>query len=349
MVHVFIVVPIKNIEYLSYMKYCVALLFLLHCCIVGAQKMFDYEREINNKERYSFQELEFSNVQEDIKLSGTLITPKAPFNKVVIIIPGSGKDTRYAHFVLAEAFLNDNIAVYRFDERGVGRSTGSFNPSASSLTADVSYAVETLRNVEVLKSCTLGLVGHSLGGMAAIAAHDRGTSVDFLIQLAAPVEKHGAFFKYQTKNNLMDFYRIKGKSQEEVVQLLDLLYPIIINNNDYGIIRNKGKMAARENGFKSEFYKFLSPTHIDHVKQNYEHAYESTRIPILYLIGSNDLYVDPVTETSLLKSFDNPLISVTVFDGLNHYLTLQNAPSGTSLYQVDSQVLETILKWTKHL
>lgn len=308
--------------------------------------MFDYEQEISQKENYNFQEIDFQNVTDNIKLSGTLITPKSNFDKIVIIVPGSGKDTRYAHFVLAEEFLKNGIAVYRFDERGVGKSEGKFNTSATSLTDDLTFAILELKRLNFTKFYKIGVLGHSLGGIASIGAYQKNQNIDFLIQMGAPVEKYGAFFKYQTLNNISDFYQVKGKTQEEVVELLNLIYPIIINNKDFKTIREKAKKVAKENGFKKGFYKFISPAHIDHVKQNHEETYKSINIPVLYIVGGNDKFVNPISETELLKTFNNPKIQMKIMDGLNHWLTKKNAKKGTSLYQMDRNALTEIINWT---
>ena len=75
---------------------------MIFTCTLSAQHIFEYEREIKIKENYNYQEIEFHNTLDKIKLSGTLISPKTEFNKIVLIIPDTGKDPRYAHFVLAE-------------------------------------------------------------------------------------------------------------------------------------------------------------------------------------------------------------------------------------------------------
>ena len=310
-----------------------------------SQNMFDYEQEINSKENYNFQEVDFQNTDENIKLSGTLIAPKTNYDKIVIIVPGSGRDTRYAHFVLAEELLKNGIAVYRFDERGIGKSEGEFDTSATSLTDDLTFAILELRRLDFTKFHQIGVLGHSLGGIASIGAYEKNPNIDFLIQMDTPVEKYGAFFKYQTINNISEFYQIKGKTQEQVVELLNLIYPIIISNDDFNTIRVKAKKVAMENGFKKNFYKFISPAHIDHVKQNHEETYKNINIPVLYIIGGNDKFVNPISETEILESFKNTNIQIKIMGGLNHWLTEKNAKAGTSLYQMDRSALTEIINW----
>lgn len=164
--------------------------------------------------------------------------------------------------------------------------------------------------------------------------------------MAAPVEKNGAFFKYQALNNTSDFYQIKGKTQPEIVELLNLIYPIIINSDEIKSIRERAKKIAKANGFKRDFYKFITPAHIDHVKQNHEETYRNTKVPILYIVGENDKFINPISETQLLESFNNTNIDIKIMEELNHWLTEKNAKAGTSLYMMDENALNEIINWT---
>lgn len=322
------------------MKLFVMIFFLLSFFTVSSQNIFDYEKKINPNCNYIHTEINFKNLEDKINLSGTLIEPKAEYKKIIIIVPGTGKDTRHAHFVMSEKFLQNNIAVYRFDERGIGKSEGAFSTFASTLTDDLYYCITYLK--DKFKSKKIGILGHSLGGIASIGAYEKNKNIDFLVQMATPVEKEGAFFKYQAKQNISSFYRIKGKSQDKVIDLLNLFYPIIIENDDFKTIRKKAKKVAKENGFNKGFYQFISPAHIDHVKQNHEQTYKNIKIPLLYIIGSNDKFVNPKTETALIKSFKNSNIQIKLIDGLNHYLTTGEYKS---LYQIDDTAFNEILKF----
>jgi cephalosporin-C deacetylase-like acetyl esterase len=94
---------------------------------VKAQENYTNEKQISSAQNYIFTHFETVNKTDNVTLKGTLIEPKKTYSKVVIIVPGSGKDTRNSHYKLTEKLLENNIAVYRFDERGCGNSTGNFN------------------------------------------------------------------------------------------------------------------------------------------------------------------------------------------------------------------------------
>ena len=316
--------------------------------LLSAQTKFSHEKEIEHKENYNFTNVDFYNSFDGLTLSGTLITPKKPYSKIVIIIAGSGKDTRYAHHKLAEEFLKSNIAVYRFDERGVGKSEGSFTPTITGLTNDLIFSIKHFKASEKYKNIKIGVLGHSLGGMASIVAYDNSISseIDFLIQIASPVKNFSNASKHQI-NNLSN-YQVLNKTKKETLQLLDTLLYITkkhknLNSTDL-VLREKGIDAIENKGFQLKDIKFWSYTHINLFKQDYEAMYKMLQIPTMYLIGKKDKYVSPISEVNLLKQYNNPLITVKVMANLNHYLT-SGALNPNVLYDIDKRATDEIMNW----
>lgn len=177
-------------------------LFIFFCYVqsLTAQEIFDYEHRIPNEENYTATEIGFSvpHKKTDINLSGTLLQPKEAFDKIIIIVPGSSPDTRHSHYLLTEAFLKNNIAVYRYDERGLGKSGGNYNKANYSITdmgSELAACFTVLKAQYAGKS--IGFLGHSQGGMVTMEAFTNSATPDFLVQWAAPAQKHGAFLKYQ--------------------------------------------------------------------------------------------------------------------------------------------------------
>jgi len=116
-------------------------------------------------------------------------TPKRPFNYVeeqvviknnnanvlliaaVVLCHGSGgldRDvTVFDHklfMVIADYLTNNNIAVLRYDERGIRNSTGDFISAIDTDFADDAIAaIEFLKSRKETGESHLGLVGHSKG------------------------------------------------------------------------------------------------------------------------------------------------------------------------------------------
>jgi fermentation-respiration switch protein FrsA (DUF1100 family) len=93
----------------------------------------------------------------------------------VILISGSGPQDRdetiFGHkpfAVIADALTRAGIAVLRFDDRGVGKSTGDFGVATSyEFAADVDELSIWLRKQPEIDGRRVGLIGHSEGALIA--------------------------------------------------------------------------------------------------------------------------------------------------------------------------------------
>lgn len=144
---------------------------------------------------YRTEEIIFVNEVEGASLSGTLIYP-AGFDSaaegtvpVVLMVTGSGGQDRneevFGHkpfLVIADFLARHGIASLRYDDRGVGQSTGPIQGTTTlNNLADAEAGIAWLRGSG--KFGKVGVLGHSEGGTVAfMMGADR--SVDFLISLA---------------------------------------------------------------------------------------------------------------------------------------------------------------------
>lgn len=131
----------------------------------------------------------------DVTLAGTLTLPRGegPF-PAVVLITGSGPqdrdETAYGHkpfAVLADHLARRGVAVLRYDDRGVGASTGRHSGATSAdFATDAKAAVAWAASRPEIDARAIGLVGHSEGGMIAPLAAMVAPSVSYLVLLAAP-------------------------------------------------------------------------------------------------------------------------------------------------------------------
>ncbi len=173
------------------------------------------------KKPYSYNEEEvvFNNEKAGVQLGGTLTFPKGdgPY-PAVILITGSGPQNRngevFTHkpFLVLSDFLTSNgIAVLRYDDRGVGASTGDFGASTSGdFAEDVLAALNFMKTRKEINPAQIGLIGHSEGGMIAPIAASNSADVAFIVLLAGPGSNLGDNVNYQ--RNLM---AKKGGATEE--------------------------------------------------------------------------------------------------------------------------------------
>jgi pimeloyl-ACP methyl ester carboxylesterase len=144
---------------------------------------------------YNTLEVTFASETPGVTLAGTLTWPAGPGPfPTVVLLTGSGPQDRNEEIlnhrpflVLADALARADIAVLRFDDRGVGGSTGSFE-SATTLdfAADARGAVNYLQAQATFPVGPVGLVGHSEGGLIAPLVADGNADVAFLVLLAGP-------------------------------------------------------------------------------------------------------------------------------------------------------------------
>lgn len=182
------------------MKKIAFLILIVSFSITSAQTIFNHEKRVGHEENYVFKELNSEGTNTDVIISGTLITPSSEYNEIVIIAPGSGKDTRNSHYLITEELLKNNIAVYRYDDRGVGKSKGRYNGKIDHHIMDLYFAITTIQKVKNLASKKIGILGHSKGGYAAICNYQEKLNIDFLILMATPLlESNGKFLNYKSK------------------------------------------------------------------------------------------------------------------------------------------------------
>ena len=162
----------------------------------------------------------------ETKYSGTLSRP-ADMEKypLVILISGMGMQDRDWTFAggkykMAKEmtdYLNQNgIAVYRYDDRGFGQSTGTPEMTASfeDLSEDIYQAILMLRNREEISK--IGLLGHSLGGILSIMTASNHDDIDFIITLSGSYRNGGEIDMEQART-LKRWKTSDKMSEEEVI------------------------------------------------------------------------------------------------------------------------------------
>ena len=140
---------------------------------------------------YAEEEVTFHNA--DITLAGTLTLPEsgAP-HPAVVMITGSGPQNRDEELfgfkpfhMIADHLTRNGIAVLRFDDRGVGGSTGSVSEATTEdFARDVLAAVDFLKNRSDIDPERIGLIGHSEGGIVAPLASSMSDDVAFMVLMA---------------------------------------------------------------------------------------------------------------------------------------------------------------------
>ncbi len=156
---------------------------------------------------YRSHEVSYENSKADVSLAGTLTVPrgKGPF-PVAITISGSGgadrDESHFGHkpfFVIADYLARKGVAVLRFDDRGIGKSTGDRTGATSAdFATDVEAGLEFLKSHPKIDANRIGLIGHSEGGLIAPMIAAKRDDVHFIVLLAGPGVNGGEILKSQS-------------------------------------------------------------------------------------------------------------------------------------------------------
>ena len=128
-----------------------------------------------------------------IHLEGTLSYPKGGGRfPTLVLVSGSGQQNRdeeiFQHkpvLVLADYLASRGIAVLRYDDRGVGASTGPLDSADTYLFSEDAEAMfNALKGNPHVNPHCLGIGGHSEGGAIAPMVAARNKDVNFVIMLA---------------------------------------------------------------------------------------------------------------------------------------------------------------------
>ncbi|NNF26307.1 MAG: alpha/beta fold hydrolase [Gemmatimonadetes bacterium] len=144
---------------------------------------------------YHSEDVSFENPDGGHRLAGTFTRPDGagPYPGV-ILISGSGPQDRdealMGHrpfLVLSDHLTRAGIAVLRFDDRGVGESTGDFGTATSfDFASDARAAVEFLKERPDVDPARIGLAGHSEGGLVAPIVAADSDDLAFIVLMAGP-------------------------------------------------------------------------------------------------------------------------------------------------------------------
>jgi alpha/beta superfamily hydrolase len=346
----------------------------------GAVKTEDLRRPQEPVKPYPYynEEVVFENTEAKITLAGTLTLPnKNGTFPVVILISGSGPQDRDESFmghkpflVLSDYLTRQGIGVLRFDDRGVGESTGNFGKATTEdFSKDVLSAIAYLKTRNDVDIKNIGLIGHSEGGIIAPLAANNSKDVAFMVLLAStgisgtelsvmqsktlrefPVKDEVAYEK-NTRKAIAIVISNKGESEikkELTKHYNDFLRPILTSLN----VPEKNINAFIESQLKTS----LQPWSRYFLQYNPADEIEKLQIPVLSLNGSKDTQVNAkinqeAIRQALIKG-QNKDYKIVELENLNHffqecetgkmdeYRKIEQTFSPTALNEIKKWVIE---------
>ena len=320
-----------------------------------------FKKEVEVVEKKNFKEEEVTFKNGDITFAGTLsIPPKSGKHPAVVMITGSGpqdRDESVAGFkifkVIANYLTTNGIAVLRYDDRGVGKSTGKpVNESTTEeFSTDVMAAMDFLKTRDDINPKQIGLFGHSEGGIVAPIVAAKRDDAAFIVCMAGPSVNGAEIILEQTKLIMIANGEDKEKVESDVADSRSVLNLFLNGASDdeiKGAIRKltveeydnmsadeKEKNANKENwvekSVNTNFSVLSSPWMRYFLKYDPVPALEKTRCPALMYFGGLDLQV-PVKQNegpmrAALMKAGNKDFEIKTFDKANHLF--QEAGTGS--------------------
>lgn len=291
---------------------------------------------------YISQAITFSS--GDIHLSGTLTLPRGdgPF-PVVLFVSGSGPQDRnleiFGHkpfLLLADQLTRGGMATLRWDDRGVGGSSGVLEKATTEdLAGDILAGIEFLKHGDQrnkIDTGRVGILGYSEGSTVAAVAATRSDDVRAVV-LLAPMGIPG-------REVLMEQAAIVSRSANVPQDFIDLqrerqtrLFDAVIAGAPEDTLRARtvALMKARLPTPKDEeiraklgeeMARLESPWFRHFLEYDPRDALTRLHVPVLALTGEKDVQVSPGANLPriqrALEEAGNPDATVEAVPNLNH-------------------------------
>ncbi len=174
---------------------------------------------------YFSEDVLYTGADTSIQIGGTFTYPQDKVFKkypAVLLITGSGQQDRdesiFEHkpfAVIADYLTRNGFAVLRVDDRGIGKSTGTYRTSTTAdFAADVAAGVDYLKTRKDVDLANIGLIGHSEGGIIAPMVASQRKDIRFIVLLAGP----GVPVKELMQRQIADVGEAAGVPAQEMEQ-----------------------------------------------------------------------------------------------------------------------------------
>ncbi|MFN3684366.1 MAG: alpha/beta hydrolase family protein [Fimbriimonadaceae bacterium] len=318
---------------------------------------------------YDVEEVQFDNPEATgVRLAGTLTKPagQGPF-PCVVMITGSGPqdrdETLFDHkpfAVWADALAKAGVASLRYDDRGVGKSTGLFTAATSDdFASDAKAAVRYLLSRPDIDRKRIGLMGHSEGGLIAPIAADGNPDVTFVVLLAGTAVPGREILVLQSRL----IAEAEGASPEEArkaAELNEALVAAVLSEED----RDKAEQAAlavlearigevpekdREAALaarKRQVAQLNTPWMRRFLVLDPSEYLRRLKVPVLAVWGENDLQVPPSQNLPAAREAlaGNPRAELKVLSMLNHLFQLSATGRFSDYGRIEETVNEIALR-----
>ena len=319
---------------------------------------------------YRVTEVSFTNEKEGNTLTGTLTIPKGkgPF-PAMVLVSGSGQQNRDEElmnhrpfWVIADYCARHGIAVLRYDDRGMGGSTGEVeNATSMDFSYDAEAAFDFLRKQKHIDASRVGILGHSEGGIINFMVSARRPEVAFLVSLAGPAVNGIEVLKEQQ----VAILRASGMTEEMIAFSQNSnrqLFDIVEASNDREEADSLMRQLVKGWGYNEELTEqtvsgMTMPWMYYFLKYDPTEAIVKTNCPALLLNGSKDLQVIasqnlPAYE-KIIADYGKTNLTLHELPDLNHLFQHCETGSPNEYFEIEEtispEVLEMIVEFVKKI
>ncbi|MBA3870114.1 MAG: alpha/beta fold hydrolase [Anaerolineae bacterium] len=317
----------------------------------------------------------------DVTLAGTLTLPEGdgPF-PAIVLVTGSGAQDRDETIgamkpfrLIADGLTRAGVAVLRWDDRGVGKSTGDFDKAITSdFASDATAAINFLLTRDDIDHDKIGLLGHSEGGDVAAMLGASDKNLAFIVSMAGPAV-NGADILLQQNKRILEAENSSADTIKAQLEFLPKLFEKIQAKDADGIrqlthdtvlaqIKNLPADQLKEIGDPETYatkQADSAPTTYNTDWWRFFLTYDpgadwaKTTIPVLAIYGTLDVQVDadqnaPAFEAAMKKA-GNTGYQLTILPKANHLMQAATTGSPTEYATLPQDFtpdfLLTIIDW----
>lgn len=331
---------------------------------------------------YFEQELNFENKKAKITLSGTLTLPDTTGKyPVVVLVSGSGPQDRNEELakhkpflIIADYLTRHGIAVYRYDDRGVGKSQGKFSDATTlDFANDAEAAINMIRTHKNIDAKQVGMIGHSEGGIIAFILASRMKDLKFTIALAGVTIPCDQLLVLQ-QAKILQGYKVPDDVVDALSGMNTRIYDMLKTEKNIDSAYKKafavyddimlqfdsltlkkyaiGKQSVRATvaqGFDKWFSEFIRLNPADYLKK--------MKTNVLALFGSKDVQVPAAENDDFFKQYAKTskgnITESKVFAGMNHLFQKSKTgmPDEYAMISetIDPEVLAYLETWIKEI
>jgi pimeloyl-ACP methyl ester carboxylesterase len=326
----------------------------------------------------------FPGGSAEVTLAGTISLPDGDGpHPAVLLLSGIGPHDRDASYgsvasikpfvLIAEALTEAGLAVLRYDDRGVGASSGDHaTATVGDFMADARAALAYLGSRDDLDASRLGLLGHGEGAIyaAAIAADD--PDVAFVVGMAPPAVTGVELLVDQNVNaaRALDdspegIERVRDLSRRLYAAVMDLDLPLAeaLTAQFYGSLWDEVDPARRaalgdRDAFvaaqvASQIPIFFSPWYRSFLASDPAADWAAVEAPVIGIFGGKDTQVPGARNELALRAAvaagERADLTTVILPGANHLF--QAAETGlVAEYRelgdaFDPDFLPTLVDW----